>query len=945
MITVLGCGLLGTGFVRAMLRRGEVVRVWNRTPERAHALEAAGAIAFVDAAAAVEGVTRIHVVLSDDAAVEAVLAAATPAAGTRIYDHTTTSTAGALARTAAMRARGVHYLHAPVFMGPGNAEAATGLMLVSGDRDRVAEATPLLTPMTGKLVDLGERVDAAAAFKLLGNLLLMAITAGFTDMLALAQSMSLPPAALTTLLQHFNPGASLPARLAHAREAVGSAVVDARDGAQGRAAGAGGVRRRRRAAHDAAAGRGSDGCAHRRGPRRARLDRARAGVPRRRADVARGLHRVQRSTTAAIDGCGSRLGCSATIDDRIDAVPTAAGPIAILGAAAVGTAHVDPALSRGLRPGRRRAAVAAGVQHEPTVAEHQALTTLERRVDQRAPRQRQTVEIRRRLDLALGVGVDGARIDGAGLDQRERIAHLEQLERERPALRGGGELAAELAARLTGRRRRHRLAIGVVLLLRHDVAVGVVVGLEPRAIGPMVRGMAGAVRVAGLFAQGCARGVVVAGMRDLAVGVARDLHCGDASTVGVARGRRSIVVVAHLVDQLPAVVRRRGVERLADDVRVAVLVELGRRRAVRGLRQREHPVERRATAVGIAVGQRVATAALEHRLGARHHQARDALGTGLLMRHEAVEQRDLAAVAEAEVTTHATTATTALAPFALVAQRLHHRAELRAPTRLECLERAGAAPRVLHRRLEIEHAGCGLGRQHGAGQRRRHVVHQRAARADHRQQRVGSRMLLDLDRVGELREHLARRNEAGEVDPTEGGGGRHQRALETMDAALVRDVDVGTQGSLELRLRRVLDRLELGRGGESQGLGVAGLERIGDRVCDLVLVLVVVVDRGCVRAAGQCEHGGDGQGSEHAGARDIRWAKLHAARPVQPTCRARHRVNPQPNDTRAEWRTACVPWDSPRGEHGRGPASALHAAGREPGDQMALRDVEQRHHR
>ncbi len=218
MITVLGCGLLGTGFVRAMLRRGEVVRVWNRTPERAHALEAAGAIAFVDAAAAVEGVTRIHVVLSDDAAVEAVLAAAMPAAGTRIYDHTTTSTAGALARTAAMGARGVHYLHAPVFMGPGNAEAATGLMLVSGDRDRVAEATPLLTPMTGKLVDLGERVDAAAAYKLLGNLLLMAITAGFTDMLALAQSMSLPPAALTTLLQHFNPGASLPARLARMLE-------------------------------------------------------------------------------------------------------------------------------------------------------------------------------------------------------------------------------------------------------------------------------------------------------------------------------------------------------------------------------------------------------------------------------------------------------------------------------------------------------------------------------------------------------------------------------------------------------------------------------------------------------------------------------------------------------------------------------------------------------
>lgn len=218
MITLLGCGLLGSGFARALLRRGEAVRAWNRTPERAHALASLGAVAVDDLAAAVDGATRIHLVLSDDAAVDAVLAAAPFAPGARLYDHTTTSTAGVLARTASMRERGVHYLHAPVFMGPSNAEAGTGLMLVSGDRERVAEATPLLSQMTGKLVDLGERVDAAAAYKLLGNLLLMAITAGFTDMLALAQSMSLPPEALTTLLQHFNPGASLPARLARMLE-------------------------------------------------------------------------------------------------------------------------------------------------------------------------------------------------------------------------------------------------------------------------------------------------------------------------------------------------------------------------------------------------------------------------------------------------------------------------------------------------------------------------------------------------------------------------------------------------------------------------------------------------------------------------------------------------------------------------------------------------------
>ncbi len=212
MIAVLGSGLLGSGFVRAAVRRGETVHVWNRTHARARALEADGAIAFEDAAAAIRGASRVHVVVSDDAAVDAVLAAAAPQRGQSIFDHTTTSTAGARERTASWHARGITYLHAPVFMGPGNAESATGLMLVSGDREVVAAASPLLAPMTGKLVDLGERVDAAAAFKLLGNLLLMALTAGFADMLALAKAMSVAPADVASLLQHFNPGATLPAR-------------------------------------------------------------------------------------------------------------------------------------------------------------------------------------------------------------------------------------------------------------------------------------------------------------------------------------------------------------------------------------------------------------------------------------------------------------------------------------------------------------------------------------------------------------------------------------------------------------------------------------------------------------------------------------------------------------------------------------------------------------
>lgn len=213
MIAVLGTGLLGSGFARAFRKRGETVQVWNRSLDKARALEADGVVVCATAADAVRGATRVHIVLSDDAAVDAVLAAARPglAPDAIVFDHSTTSTAGARARTALT---GLTYVHAPVFMGPGNALEATGLMLVSGDRALVERVTPMLAPMTGKLVDFGERVDAAAAMKLLGNLLLIAFTAGFADILALAKAMQVAPAEVATLFTHFNPGKSLETRFA-----------------------------------------------------------------------------------------------------------------------------------------------------------------------------------------------------------------------------------------------------------------------------------------------------------------------------------------------------------------------------------------------------------------------------------------------------------------------------------------------------------------------------------------------------------------------------------------------------------------------------------------------------------------------------------------------------------------------------------------------------------
>ena len=215
MIAWLGTGLLGSGFVHALLERGETVRVWNRSIDKARALEAGGATAVADAAEAVRGATRVHVCLSDDRAVDEVLEAARPglAKGQIIVDHTTTSPAGAAERVTRWAERGMRFQHAPVFMGPQNAREASGFMLASGDKGLYDELAPALSKMTGRLLYFGPIPERAAGMKLLGNLFLVSMVAGATDVLALGKAMGIPAGDVAGLFESFNPGAQLPARM------------------------------------------------------------------------------------------------------------------------------------------------------------------------------------------------------------------------------------------------------------------------------------------------------------------------------------------------------------------------------------------------------------------------------------------------------------------------------------------------------------------------------------------------------------------------------------------------------------------------------------------------------------------------------------------------------------------------------------------------------------
>jgi 3-hydroxyisobutyrate dehydrogenase len=189
-IAFLGTGLLGGAFAEAAAKRGDSVTAWNRSADKVAALAQFGVKAAATPAEAVRGASRAHLVLKDDAVVEEIIAAARPglSADAILIDHTTTLPALTAKRAEKFRAAGLKYLHCPVFMAPVHARNAQGSMLVSGPTVLFESVKADLAKMTGRLEYLGERPDLAAANKLMGNALIICVSAATADVLTLAQA-------------------------------------------------------------------------------------------------------------------------------------------------------------------------------------------------------------------------------------------------------------------------------------------------------------------------------------------------------------------------------------------------------------------------------------------------------------------------------------------------------------------------------------------------------------------------------------------------------------------------------------------------------------------------------------------------------------------------------------------------------------------------------------
>ncbi|MDB6019735.1 MAG: putative oxidoreductase YfjR [Pedosphaera sp.] len=195
-IAFIGLGNMGTPIARNLIKAGHTLTVYNRTRNRAEALQSAGAkIADTPAEAAANAEVLITM-LADDGAVEAVLFAPGNAievlrAGAVHISLSTISVALSRRLTEAHREKRQHYVAATVFGRPDAAAAAKLFVVAAGAPEQIKLCQPLFDAIGQKTFVAGEDAPAANVIKLAGNFLLTATIEGLGEAFALVRKCGL----------------------------------------------------------------------------------------------------------------------------------------------------------------------------------------------------------------------------------------------------------------------------------------------------------------------------------------------------------------------------------------------------------------------------------------------------------------------------------------------------------------------------------------------------------------------------------------------------------------------------------------------------------------------------------------------------------------------------------------------------------------------------------
>lgn len=168
-VSVLGLGSMGFTVAQLYLDEGYEVTVWNRTPGKADALVAKGAVLARSASEAVRAARIVVMCVYDYRAADAILALDGVAAamdGRLLMQLTTGSPQDARDAEAWAHRHGAAYLEGAIQAAPDQMGRADTPLLVSGAKYVFDEAGPWLKVLAGGIVYLGEKASAAAAMDL-----------------------------------------------------------------------------------------------------------------------------------------------------------------------------------------------------------------------------------------------------------------------------------------------------------------------------------------------------------------------------------------------------------------------------------------------------------------------------------------------------------------------------------------------------------------------------------------------------------------------------------------------------------------------------------------------------------------------------------------------------------------------------------------------------------
>jgi len=192
VIGFIGVGLMGHGMAKNIVTKGyPLVVLGHRKREPVEHLKSLGAREAATPRELAAQCEIVHLCVTGSPQVEAtmrgehgLLAGARP--GAVIIDCSTSNPVSTLALAEEAKARGVHFVDAPLSRTPKEAEAGTLDTMVGADPEVFARIEPVLRAWAGNVVHLGP-VGLGHKMKLVNNFIAMGYAALFAEALAIAR--------------------------------------------------------------------------------------------------------------------------------------------------------------------------------------------------------------------------------------------------------------------------------------------------------------------------------------------------------------------------------------------------------------------------------------------------------------------------------------------------------------------------------------------------------------------------------------------------------------------------------------------------------------------------------------------------------------------------------------------------------------------------------------